>query len=129
MRARVWELYGRPYISLHRNSKVLGSGGVMADIVLVPLPGIGTLELPRAVFEASLRPFGTLGAPAAPTQPEPLLDAAELAQALNLPKSCVYERARRGDFPSVRVGKHLRFRRSEVLEALGASAKGAVVRG
>lgn len=101
-------------------------GVPVADTVLIPLPGIGTLELPRAVYESALRPFG---APAAPTQPEPLLDAGELAQALNLPKSCVYERARRGDFPSVRVGKHLRFRRSEVLEALGASAKGAVSRG
>jgi excisionase family DNA binding protein len=97
----------------------------MADTVLIPLPGIGTLELPRSVYEAALKPFG---ATPAPTQPEPLLDAGELAQALNLPKSCVYERARRGDFPSVRVGKHLRFRRSEVLEALGTPAKGAVGR-
>lgn len=100
----------------------------MADTVLIPLPGIGTLELPRAVYEAALRPFGAAPAANAATEPEPLLDAAALAQALNLPKSCVYERARRGDFPSVRVGKHLRFRRSEVLEAIGTSAKGAVVR-
>lgn len=101
------------------------AGVAVADTVLIPLPGIGTLELPRAVYEANLRPFG---APTAPEQSEPLLDAGELAQALNLPKSCVYERARRGDFPSVRVGKHLRFRRSEVLEALGMTAKGAVSR-
>jgi len=88
----------------------------MADTVLIPLPGIGTLELPRAVYEAALRPFAS-AAPVAP-QVETILDAGELAAALNLPKSCVYERAKRGDFPSFRVGKHLRFRRSEVLEAI-----------
>jgi excisionase family DNA binding protein len=88
----------------------------MADTVLIPLPGIGTLELPRAVYESALRPFAAT-APAAP-QPDVILDAGELAKLLTLPKSCVYERAKRGDFPSFRVGKHLRFRRSEVLAAL-----------
>lgn len=53
---------------------------------------------------------------------EPLLDAAALSRALNLPKSCVYEKTRTGEFPSVRVGKHVRFRRSHVLAALSATA-------
>lgn len=96
----------------------------MADLVLIPLPGIGTLELPRDVYLSALRPFAS--AAPRPAEGEPLLNAVELSKVLNLPKSCVYERARRGDFPSVRVGKHLRFRRSEVLEALRPTACGAM---
>jgi excisionase family DNA binding protein len=49
---------------------------------------------------------------------EALLDADQLAAILNLPKSCVYERARTGAIPSVRVGKHVRFDRVAVMRAL-----------
>jgi excisionase family DNA binding protein len=104
----------------------------MTDRVLLPLADGRWLALAPEVFRDALAAGSALmGAPASPapvSEAEPLLDAGELAQALNLPKSCVYERARRGDFPSVRVGKHLRFRRSHVLEALRPTAKGAAVR-
>lgn len=100
----------------------------MADRVLVPLPDGRWLALSREVFEEAL----TAGAaamdagrsPAAPAvEGEPLLDAGELAKSLHLPKSCVYEKARTGAFPSVRVGKHVRFRRSAVLAALRPTAQ------
>ena len=100
----------------------------MSDRVLIPLPGIGTLALSGEAFRAALEAGQqTLTPQSAPTaspagDSEPLLDAAALARVLNLPKSCVYERARTGAIPSVRVGKHVRFRRVVVLAALGATA-------
>lgn len=95
----------------------------MADLLLIPLPGLGTLELPREVYERHLRP---IAAPVQVAAEEALIDAVTLARSLNLPKSCVYEKARAGAIPSVRVGKHVRFRRSAVLAALGATAPQAV---
>ncbi len=99
----------------------------MSDRVLIPLPGIGTLDLPREVYEASLRLAG--GSPhepaAATTDSEPLLNASEMAREPKLPKSCIYEKARTREIPSVRVGKHVRFRRSAVFAALGATASEA----
>lgn len=106
---------------------------VMSDRVLIPLPGIGTLALSAEAYHAALAEGARLnaaapGAPQAATDDEPLLDASELARALHLPKSCVYEKAKTREFPSVRVGKHVRFRRSAVLAALGATAPGAAGR-
>jgi excisionase family DNA binding protein len=100
------------------------------DRVLVPLPDGRWLALPPDVFRQALEagaqamssPAGAATGAAQPTEPEPFLNAGELAQALNLPKSCVYERARSGHFPSHKVRKHLRFLRSEVLAAIRAAA-------
>jgi excisionase family DNA binding protein len=106
----------------------------MSDRVLIPLPGIGTLSLSCEAFREALKAgqdaiaSERASVPARTSDYEPLLNAAELARALSLPKSCVYERARIGAIPSVRVGKHLRFRRSAVLEALGATAPEAIGR-
>jgi excisionase family DNA binding protein len=90
----------------------------MSDRVLIPLPGVGTLDLAREVYEAALRPT------AAPVLSEPSADSAELvtAKALaattSLPVSCLYEYAKAGRIPSVRVGKHVRFNPGQVLAAL-----------
>lgn len=99
----------------------------MADVVLIPLPAVGTLELPREVYERYLRPVGANAAPQAPDS-EPLLTAGEMAKALGLPKCTVYEKARTGEFPCVRVGKHVRFHRAHVLAALRPTASGATGR-
>ena len=106
----------------------------MADRVLIPLPGIGTLALSVEAYRAALAEGARLSrAPGespsiaeAGSPGEPLLDAGELAKALHLPKSCVYEKARTGEFPSVRVGKHVRFRRADVLATLTETARGAI---
>lgn len=47
---------------------------------------------------------------------EPLLTADEVAQLLSVPRSSVYEYARRrhGGLPSIPVGRHRRFHRSDV---------------
>ena len=47
-----------------------------------------------------------------------LLTPDELAQELRVPKSWVYSRSRRDAIPMVRVGKYVRFRKSDVLASL-----------
>jgi excisionase family DNA binding protein len=90
----------------------------MTGHVIIPLPGIGTLELSHEAYQAALRP---IDAPprtvqAAPT--EVLVTARMLSASLNLPVSCIYEYAKSGRIPAVRAGKHVRFNTSQVLEAL-----------
>lgn len=48
-----------------------------------------------------------------PSDPE-LLTVDDVARWLNVPKRWVYDRAQRGELPSGRVGKYLRFRRPDV---------------
>lgn len=83
----------------------------MSDMVLVVVPGIGTLRLSREAYEAALVPLPAEKpahiAPAA-AQPE-LLDGPELARRSTLPLSYVMEQARQGKIPSVKVGKYRRF--------------------
>jgi excisionase family DNA binding protein len=56
--------------------------------------------------------------PTAAVSPEGLVGASEIASALNLAKSAVYEHARSGRFPCVRIGRHVRFSRTAVLEVV-----------
>ncbi len=95
----------------------------MSDMVLIPLPGIGTLELTRQVYEAALRPIsGDRPDNSAVTKSgTDLVTAKVLAQTLSLPLSCIYEYAKAERIPCVRVGKHVRFSPARVLEALGAA--------
>jgi excisionase family DNA binding protein len=100
----------------------------MTDTVLIPLPGIGVLELTREAYEAGLRP---IGAPSTSSQANPateLVTAKALAHQMSLPVSCIYEYARAGRIPSVRAGKHVRFSPPEVLAALQAGDEASPVR-
>ena len=94
----------------------------MRDRILIPLPGIGTLELTREVYEAALHPVAA-PQPAAvgPAPAIELVSAKALAARLSLPISCVYEYARAGRIPCVRAGRHVRFSASAVLAALSAT--------
>jgi excisionase family DNA binding protein len=56
--------------------------------------------------------------PTAAESPEELVNASEIASALNLAKSAVYEHARTGRFPCIRIGRHVRFSRAAVLAVL-----------
>lgn len=49
---------------------------------------------------------------------EPLLDAANAARLLGIPQSSVYEYAKRGVLPHVKIGKHVKFIRSDLEQAL-----------
>jgi excisionase family DNA binding protein len=55
------------------------------------------------------------------TLAEPLLTAEQVARLLGIPRSSVYEYARRGEdpLPAVRVGRHVRFHRSALERWLG----------
>jgi len=90
--------------------------------VIIPLPGIGTLELSREAYEAALRPLAA--APAAAVPASNLVDAKALAEVLSLPVSCIYEYAKAGRIPCVRAGKHVRFDVALVRAALGAATVG-----
>lgn len=90
----------------------------MADHVLIPLPGVGTLSLTREAFEAALIPIAAPAPSQAAAVAESLVSAKTLSSALSLPMSCIYEYAKAGRIPSVRVGRHVRFNQSHVLEAL-----------
>lgn len=96
----------------------------MADRVIIPLPGIGTLELPRDVYERCLRP---IAAPALQTAPSPaqtvseLLDAKGVASALSLPVSWIREKARQGEIPCTKAGRYVRFSLPAVRRALSST--------
>jgi excisionase family DNA binding protein len=47
-----------------------------------------------------------------------LLSADEAGALLGIPRSSVYEYAKRGDLPHVRVGKHVKFIRHDLERAL-----------
>jgi excisionase family DNA binding protein len=90
----------------------------MSDLVLILLPGVGTLQLSREVYEASLVPLAATTPNPSPASVGELVTAKMLAITLSLPVSCIYEYAKAGRIPSVRVGKHVRFDASQVLTAL-----------
>lgn len=52
---------------------------------------------------------------------EPLMTAAQVAQLLGVPRSSVYEYARRehDPLPTIEIGRHRRFLRSDLEEWLG----------
>jgi excisionase family DNA binding protein len=90
----------------------------VSDRVLIPLPGVGTLSLTREAYEAALIPIAAPAPNASAPSPELLVSAKVLSASLSLPVSCVYEYAKAGRIPSVRVGRHVRFNHSQVLAAL-----------
>jgi excisionase family DNA binding protein len=49
---------------------------------------------------------------------EPLLDAENAASLLGIPRSSVYAYAKRGELPHVKIGRHLKFIRSDLERAL-----------
>ncbi|MGO9987981.1 MAG: helix-turn-helix domain-containing protein [Steroidobacteraceae bacterium] len=90
----------------------------MSERVLIPLPGIGTLALTREAYEAALIPIGAPESEPTEASTDSLVNAKELSVALSLPVSCIYEYAKAGRIPSVRIGRHVRFNQSLVLSAL-----------
>ena len=49
---------------------------------------------------------------------EPLLSAGQAGALLGIPRSSVYDYAKRGELPHVRVGKHVKFIRQDLERAL-----------
>src|SRR5438874_444628 len=88
----------------------------MADRVIIPLPGVGTLVLDGETYQAALAAgralSGALSAPAA--APEPLLDADQAAAQLSVTARWLEDMARAAIIPHHKFGRWLRFRVSEV---------------
>ena len=62
---------------------------------------------------------------------EDVMTAAEVAQLLGLPKSTVYELARRGELPCARLGRTMRFLREDIegrLRGVRADKRGPGIR-
>ena len=97
---------------------ICGKGAAMHDRVMIPLPGIGTLELSRESYDAALRPIAAPESKAIVADGLELVSAKTLAATLSLPISCIYEYAKAGRIPCVRAGKHVRFNAAQVLAAL-----------
>jgi len=49
---------------------------------------------------------------------EPLLDAEDAAELLGIPRSSVYAYAKRGELPYVKIGRHVKFVRSDLERTL-----------
>lgn len=97
----------------------------MADrVVLVPLPDGRWLALSVVAFQAALQEGEAMllapeRSPGLPATPETeLVNAQQLAKETNLPRSTIYELAKANRIPSIRVGRHVRFQRAAVMEAL-----------
>ena len=57
-----------------------------------------------------------------------LLTTEEVAELLNIPRSTVSDYARRGVLPSIKLGRHRRFVRSDVADAIERMRLGRVTR-
>jgi len=95
----------------------------MADRVLIPLPGIGTLALDGETYQAALAAGATLNAApcASPATTEPVfVDAAAMARLTNTSASWWESAARDSDCPSLFIGKVRRFKVADCLAWLEA---------
>jgi hypothetical protein len=96
----------------------------VSDIVVIVLPGVGSLELPRDVYQRALRPIAPPAAAQAPAPLTPageLLDAKGVASALSLPVSWIREKARQGAIPCEKAGRYVRFDLAAVRGALAST--------
>lgn len=97
----------------------------MADRVLIPLPGVGTLSLSREVYEAALIPIEQMQPAAAAAGPMKLLSDKEMEQATGIAASWFASQARERRIPFRKLGRYVRFDFDEVM-ASGALQRRAI---
>lgn len=83
----------------------------MSEHILIPLPGLGTLALPREVFEEHLLKPSTATA----KSPSELVDADELQARTGIPASWWMTQARERRLPFRKMGRYVRFDIAEVM--------------
>jgi hypothetical protein len=83
----------------------------MSEHVLIPLPGLGTLSLPREVFEQHLVSPSTV--PAVPSSE--LVDADELQARTGIPATWWMAQARERRVPFRKLGRYVRFDVAEIM--------------
>jgi hypothetical protein len=84
------------------------------DRIVLPLPGIGTLELPADIYEQHLV-RATAAVPAARETESELVDAEQLEERTRIPASWWMSQARERRIPFRKFGKYVRFNLEEVL--------------
>jgi hypothetical protein len=94
------------------------------DRVLLALPGVGTLDLPRDVYERHLVPAQSL--PASPTTSPALLSADDLEARTGIPASWWMARARERRVPCQRFGRRVRFDYAEVMASEAVRKRGVL---
>lgn len=83
----------------------------MSEQILIPLPGLGTLALPREVFEQHL-----LSPTTTPTMSSSeLVDADELQARTGIPASWWMAQARERRLPFRKMGRYVRFDVAEIM--------------
>ena len=94
------------------------------DRVLICLPDGRWLALSADLFREALRSGAELAAPpgpsATPQAPSVLATADEIGEATHLSRATVYELAKAGVLPCVRVGRRIRFDRQKVMTVLAS---------
>jgi hypothetical protein len=83
----------------------------MSERILIPLPGLGTLALPREVFEAHLLKPPTVTV----KSPSELVDADELQARTGIPASWWMTQARERRLPFRKMGRYVRFDVAEIM--------------
>lgn len=85
----------------------------IADHIVIPLPGLGTLELPSEVFDKHL--LRTQNSSVKGEQPSPeLLDANQLEKRTGIPASWWAAQARERRVPFHKFGRYVRFDITEI---------------
>jgi excisionase family DNA binding protein len=96
----------------------------MTDRVLICLPDGRWLALSADLFREALQSGAERAAPSATSpaqQPSSgLVTADEIGEATHMSRSTVYELAKAGVLPSVRVGRRIRFDRERVMSVLAS---------
>jgi len=92
----------------------------MAQRVLIPLPGVGTLALDEDTFRRALEEGAKFNPSAEPTADptERLLNSKQLAEILQVPSTWIEQQAREGNIPSLPCGRRRRYRLSAVEAAI-----------
>jgi len=88
-----------------------------------PRPSLAPTTHPTV--DAQVRPRDEATDKAFPSALDELMTAHQVAVLLLLPTSTVMDYARRGVLPSIKLGKHRRFVRSQVEGAIEALARGS----
>ncbi|MGH8201037.1 MAG: helix-turn-helix domain-containing protein [Steroidobacteraceae bacterium] len=100
----------------------------MTDRVLICLPDGRWLALSAELFREALQCGAELAAPSAasavPHTPSALATAEEIGEATRMSRATIYELAKTGVLPSVRVGRRIRFDREKVMTVLAAQSTG-----
>ncbi len=101
--------------SWSRRNLALENALAAPSVVIVALPGIGTLKLPKELFDQHLLRENSAESKDASASPE-LLDAAQLEQRTGIPATWWMSQARERRIPFHKYGRYVRFDFAEVTQ-------------